>query len=111
MQPARPMRLILAALVAVAAALCPLAAAQTTCSLQLGNAPAITFDRCLTIDGIGDNFVVYWTQNASNTVWGLSTASSSGYVSVGAAGLLWGQAGTRLCFHLYLLACLLACFE
>ncbi|KAI7840061.1 hypothetical protein COHA_006192 [Chlorella ohadii] len=77
------MRLILAALVAVAAALCPLAAAQTTCSLQLGNAPAITFDRCLTIDGIGDNFVVYWTQNASNTVWGLSTASSSGYVSLG----------------------------
>lgn len=73
-----PMRLILAAL-AVAV---PLAAAQTGCSLQLSSA-TIAFDRCLTIDGIGDNFVLYWTQNSSSTTWGMSTSSSSGYVAVG----------------------------
>ena len=75
-----PMRLILAALsVAV-----PLAAAQAAgCSLQLGSAPPVTFDRCLTIDGVGDTFVLYWTQNSSSTTWGMSTSSSSGYVAVG----------------------------
>lgn len=78
-------RLIVAALAAVAAATWPLAAAQASCSLQLGSSPPITFDRCLTIDGIGDNFVVYWTQNGTSTLWGLSTASSSGYVSLGFA--------------------------
>lgn len=92
---AAPMRAIVA--LALAAALAPLTAAQTAgCSLQLGpGAAPVSFDRCLTIDGVGDGFVLYWSQGTNSVTWGMSTSSSSGYVAVrfGAGQLAAAGAG------------------
>lgn len=79
-----PVALLLAAAVAVAVGDAAAQAPPTSCTLQLDGAPQ-TFDRCMTIQGIGDAFQLFWTVGSGGGVtWGMSTASSSGYVALGA---------------------------